>query len=164
MVRDMESKPSTPASEQVDLRIVLRCGVCNEKYPRPVQVGEAVVYESGQWTTGRVERYGKGHHGASAESRLAQRGSNLQVYWPDGSAIDANLEALNWATHVELLRDSDDEHRALLGERWIGVYRCPRGHWVGADNMDALLDWLEVAREHRRRAIYLPELTPVVTG
>ena len=127
MLEEMESNTLTLLSEQdVSHRIDLWCWVCNEENPKhPKQrVGEAFVDGSGQWFVVRVERYGKGYPKASAESRWAPRGLILQVYWPDGSAIDAQLEGFNWEMHLEDLVGGDDAASAVVGQRRVGVFRC----------------------------------------
>ena len=152
----------------------LVCGRHRLKYPngRPVPVGEAWTDGAGAWTTTSFRRTGKGSPRA-ADGRLVEQGVPLQIRWPGSEALnfDPQLAGIDWEVHKSLLGPSpfaDEEDSKLLGNRLLGVYRCPhklgdddRKHWVGANDTDLLLEWFEKALDEGLTEVPLPLLKPV---
>ena len=155
----------------------LICGVHREKNPkgRPVKVGEAQKDEDGALFVTSFRRTGKGSpRAALANGQLVRQGLPVQISWPNGwvNSFDPQVVGIDWEDHKSRLGPSPfggEEDSQLLEGRLLGVYRCPhelggddRKHWIGANDTDELIEWLEQAVERGLRRFPLPPLKPVV--
>ena len=145
------------------------------KHGRPVQVGEAWTDGAGAWTVTSFRRTGKGSPRASANGgRRVEQGVPVKISWPGSEmlALDTTTVHDDWGWHNVLLGSApfaDEEDSQLLGGRLLGVYRCPyklggdeRMHWVGFNDTDQLLGWLEEALDVGSTEVPLPLLEQVV--
>ncbi|MCH8993083.1 MAG: hypothetical protein IIA44_15195 [Acidobacteria bacterium] len=158
----------------------LICGPHRVKYPngRAVQVGETWTDGVGAWTVASFRRTGKGSPRASANGgRRVEQGVPVKISWPGSEMLtfDPQVASIDLAAFNGYLQApqsfpfADEEDSQLLGGRLLGVYRCPyklgdddRRHWVGFNDTDQLLGWLEEALDVGSTEVPLPLLEPVV--
>ena len=118
----------------------LLCGGDHPIHSKTVAVAETNtagnMFLQGKWRAGKGSSRAKG-----SGSRLVNQGAKIQVRW----SAEADL-----ASDPQRVRRDLEVHRALIGgslpDSWlIGVYKCPDGHWVGTDDIDELIGWIDKA-------------------